>query len=524
MSYTSYQSNNKSIPKFVELELKHYSFEQKSAFEKAIICLKNRGILKIDLINAETEALKYMLAIPEDVANKKDIISLFGEQYTPGTFTLAERKNNPSFLYEGDNQEYMQWIKAVVYQDLHAISRVFPKYDLNEKFYEKLCNAIIELLEFQLSNGKTINEMIYNQEYVDIIRRIINIFLTGNPEEVIDIYKDYKQIGEKVVNLVLEEFQKENLTIYDYMKLSIASGLVGLNMKSTASAASIIIDKNIIALAIGTELKDKSIFVRNRLRNKIREKMAISFWPEYEEEIVKTKKPIYLCSFTDDFIETIFQMKFHEKLLGINKNITICLVPKYSCYGNDASYMDVMQFLEKPILRKLRIFQISGRYSICKNGPRLGTMNGLKISSELASILRRCDYIEIKGARAYEMIQGIRKVAYIMFAVCREISESVTGVNAELGKLVLIRQEPGIPSFEGFKLRMERIKTTPVGRTFGLSRSTAKEFSSAIRSKVYENIINHFKNRDEANEWIKMKAQEKGVTFVEMIKHYRRLK
>ena len=134
-----------------------------------------------------------------------------------------------------------------------------------------------------------------------------------------------------------------------------------------------------------------------------------------------------------------------------------------------------MLLLDKPVFRALKMQISHGRLEICADGPRLGTVNGLKISQSVADRLKRCDAVFVKGARAYEMLQGIGKLAYFGFAVCREISEAVTGIDAETGALVFIRQQPYQRTFSGFRDRRMRPHEFRPGRTSFLCRVTAKD-------------------------------------------------
>jgi uncharacterized protein with ATP-grasp and redox domains len=260
--------------------------------------------------------------------------------------------------------------------------------------------------------------------------------------------------------------------LFDVLKISITSGLLGLNQKTSASATSKIFRKNIIPIQKGVGIDEQMKRIKRKLTNKANEKMAIDCWLEYKRDNLE-KKGGSIVFFTDDYIEMIFDLKFIEMQLHFNNNLVIHLVPRFQRYGNDASYVDVINILEEPIFKDLRAFIGEGRLQIIRNGPRSGTVNGLSISQQVADILKESDCVVVKGARAYEMLQGIQKVSYFGFAVCREISEAVTGIDAEQGKLVFIRQNIGERSFDGFRNRRSRPFITNRGRRIFLSTTTA---------------------------------------------------
>ncbi|MCK4731921.1 MAG: hypothetical protein KAT65_05620 [Methanophagales archaeon] len=98
------------------------------------------------------------------------------------------------------------------------------------------------------------------------------------------------------------------------------------------------------------------------------------------------------------------------------------------------------------------------------------------MSKEVAALIENSNTIFVKGARSYEMLQGIKKTAYFAFVVCREFREAVTGLDARNLPLVLIRQGSGECSFRNFKYRAKRRYTFPDGRTIYIAERTAIEY------------------------------------------------
>jgi hypothetical protein len=105
-------------------------------------------------------------------------------------------------------------------------------------------------------------------------------------------------------------------------------------------------------------------------------------------------------------------------------------VPKAGRLGTDAAYEDILESLEKSLFKNLNELKNRGRFTISKNGPTQGTVNGKKMSKEVAAFIESSNAVFVKGARSYEMLQGIKKTAYFAFVVCREFSEAVTGLDA----------------------------------------------------------------------------------------------
>ncbi|MBI5249105.1 MAG: class I SAM-dependent methyltransferase [Desulfomonile tiedjei] len=61
--------------------------------------------------------------------------------------------------------------------------------------------------------------------------------------------------------------------------------------------------------------------------------------------------------------------------------------------------------------------------------------------------------VDVRGARNYEMMQGLKKQMFFGFMVCRDFSVSVSGLSPRDRPLVFIRHLQGERSFDGFKQR-----------------------------------------------------------------------
>jgi len=199
------------------------------------------------------------------------------------------------------------------------------------------------------------------------------------------------------------------------------------------------------------------------LRGKSDRPFAIDAWNDFEEKIINAKKPVQLTWFHDDLGETIFDLFFILRLLQTNPRLTVISVPRSGVfadlrYGNDASSGDMFgKFLANPVfLPLLRIMIEEGRFRFSNNGPCWGAVIGPELSDEVVEEVLRSDAIVVKGARSLETLTGINKDAYFALAVCREMSESITGVDSRTGAPVFIKQAAGLPLFQGFRQRQER--------------------------------------------------------------------
>lgn len=444
------------------------------AFEKVTQSLRAAGQIDCNVRTereTEEEVFRLILGFPPDPARPADVIELFGSDYFPGTFAIGEMAQNPDFLCGDTSIGYEPWVRREIRRDIDAIRRVgrldaCPTGGFNTE------DDVLELLSHKFEDGRRLCDMIALQEYTDVFRRLILALLLGKTECEVNTYKELNEMGGAIALAIVAGLDEWPLP--ELLKMSLAAGLLGLNLKTSAAATSQIHTPGIIPLDLCRSSAEQVSGVFYRLSQKAEEGMVLDYWQDFEKQVLcdQTKT---LVVFTDDYIETVFDLKFVERQLDHNSNLTVSLIPRAWRYGNDASYEDVMRLLDKPVFRALKLQIKHGRLEICPDGPRLGTVNGLKISQSVADRLKRCDAVLVKGARAYEMLQGMGKPAYFGFAVCREISEAVTGIDAETGALVFIRQQPYQRTFSGFRDRRMRPREFRPGRTSFLCRVTAKD-------------------------------------------------
>ena len=404
---------------------------------------------------------------------------LFVEGYEPGTFTLYDRKVNPTFLADYE-RNFDLWLRNVIENELKALHVAgIISYPVSEYTIKNVFVQTRKILEYKLksNSNKRVSELIYNQEYCDIIHRMVLWLLTGQPDKEVHLFQEFNKLGFNIAQGILRDIP--NLELIDLMKWSIASGSIGLDMKGEDAAASRLSSSGIkLAENSDQELITRIKISECKLKDIASRKFAIDFWPEFEDEVVNTKKSKKIVWFTDDYIETMFDLKFIEKMLMQNDNLSVYIVPRAGRFVNDAAFEDIVAFLRDPLFGHLQNLKEKGRIQLSNDGPKASCVNGKKLSAEVLKLLKVSDFSLFKGARTYEMMQGFKKTAYFSFVVCREFSEVVTGLDARQLPLVLIRQSAGEYSFQNFKSRSNRTFMFPDGRTIGLASKTALDYAS----------------------------------------------
>lgn len=458
------------------------------AYQKVVQSLRASGRIdsKVRTVKEMEEwVFRLILGFPRDSASPADLMGLFENDYFPGTFSIGEIDQNPGFLCGETSIGYEPWVRREVQRELDAMKRV-EGLDACTAKGSHIEDDILELLSYRFEDDRRLCDMIALQEYTDVFRRLILALLLGETEWEINTYKELNELGGAIALAIVAELDEKPL--HELLKMSLAAGLIGLNLKTSAAATSQIHTPGIIPLDLCKSPGEQIGRVFRRLCDKAQEGIALDYWQSYEDQLLGAQSKT-LVVFTDDYIETIFDLKFVERQLNHNPNLAVLLIPRAGRYGNDASYEDLVVLLEKPVFRALKMQIEQGRLEVCADGPRLGTVNGLKISTGVADRLKRCDAVLVKGARAYEMLQGIGKRAYFGFAVCREISEAVTGIDAETGALVFIHQRPYQRTFWGFRNRGMRPHEFRPSRISFLCRVTAKDVhESDLLPSFYQDL------------------------------------
>jgi hypothetical protein len=379
-------------------------------------------------------------------------LGICNTDYKPGTFTLNDINSDAEFLQTPVT--FDEWLDKVFKDELDVIK----KSEINMVNFEPedvLFQKIKTVLEIQPQGKPSLKKEIWIQEYSDIIRRLIMTFVTGNPDFDIKALSNLTVERKDFMLKVIDRIEKhERPTTKDWLKLSVAAGLLGINEKPIHAATSNI--NYIKGIVLNDSTKDETMEI-NRVSDELwkvaHTRCRIDASDLFIDMIKNDYSPHYtIISFPDDYLETIILLKYYNELIN-NHKITIKCIPRSVKCGNDATYDDI-----KDLLQHFPNLKDSGRFIVLDNGPRIGGVNLLKLSPEIMNAIVDASIIDVRGARNYEMMQGLNKDAFFGFMVCREISESVTGFIADECPFIYIHQKPGEYSFEGFTLRHNRIE------------------------------------------------------------------
>ena len=423
--------------------------------------------------------------VPQDVATTYLIEKLFGPTYMSGTFILGERKSSPGFLLQSEQPcSYEQWISNIVRDNIRAIKfagyfNMFHEYLL----CDELSELVLQVLGSKLQNGIALEYAISNQESSEIIWRIMRVLLNRDRDEGFPIYKEFNKYGKfMALNILsaLDEFtmgmgkQEEGMF---KMRLSIIAGLIGLNVKESfiGFGPSPLNKKAVIGIDLNDMAIDQTKLVLSQILGAMKRSIMIDSWPQFYDEVVCTDVSLKIAYITDDYIEGIFDLVFIQWLLTVNEHISLVVIPRDGCYGNDISWDNILDLLKEPAFESLNSMINSGRFSVCKNGPRMGAFCHRETTIEAFSQLDGAEIIVAKGARTFEMLYGIKKVVYFCFNVVRSFTESLTGLDSDEGQQVFFRKALNVIPFENFHARKYRRFVTDTGKEIHVCGKTVKE-------------------------------------------------
>ena len=339
-----------------------------------------------------------LLDTPYKCAQPEMLNQLLYDNYKPGFFELSKIDST-------------HMIEKSITNVINFIADKEIKF-LLEKYSEiRLYEHVQQILSFHINDTTKIKDVITIQEREDIVRKIIYFLITGNLYYTYNSHKDFNKIAFQMIPEILKK--TNNYNFHDRLKQSIVGGLIGVNLKDKEKKLEERDSLRYYLSYNGDLSLEDNINIFNDCIEKYIDKnsnLTIDFFDDYDAEVIHTKELLKVCWITDDYLETIFQLKFIEEQLDFNKNLTFYVVPRCSNnYTNDISALDIKLLLQLSVFEKLKKFALEKRLILCENGFDEGMFNGLRLSQEAAEILSRCDKVVISGCRSFETAQDIKK-------------------------------------------------------------------------------------------------------------------
>ena len=152
-----------------------------------------------DLPNGEVEnyVIETVMGTPYDRASLEQIYSIVPSDYYPGLFQMSERKDEPAFLLEENKVPFKKWLSQKFSKE---VVQLCQNKLLNEKIKnigdERLVSYCIEILEFKNKYNNYFVDLIINQEYSDMFRRIIMFLIMGSPFYIYNNQLSFNTLGK----------------------------------------------------------------------------------------------------------------------------------------------------------------------------------------------------------------------------------------------------------------------------------------------------------------------------------------
>ena len=442
-----------------------------------------------------------------------DIETFFGPDRMPGTSSIGERKRFPELFQdtpEDKIETYDHWLDRTLNSTVLRLAEcspaVFPMTS-SSRLREKLIETIRIILDFTDQKGEPLCELIPQQMYEDVfIRMIMMIVHKDMHADAPCLYGPFNRICHRLaVSLVsrldtMGCLRETDSGIGQLIHIAVLCGYVGINLKSSASAASTLLNRELIPIKrnwikdmrTADEVPDRDIDI---IADKIisiskgsEEPYGLDSIQMYFKEVVQTNEPTLLVFFSDDYMETVIDLKRFELMMRRNDQLRVLFVPRNGRYGNDFAFEDMPPVLDNPFFKELLLMHRRQRFVVSPDGPMSGCVDVRYISSKL---IRRIEtlaegrnlIIETKGCRNFEMLQGQLTVPwYTSFNCNRSLSIRTVGIDMAP---VFLRIPPGLKAFDGFAATGKNAPLPRKNRGVRFARMTTKKLYNALTRNDY---------------------------------------
>jgi hypothetical protein len=487
-----------------------------------------------------------MLYREPNPALPEDLLRYFGPRRFPGTTSIGYRQTHPEIFQDtldAPLETFDVWLERAAMRTASAIIKAEAgcQHHTPAKTtpVPQMVEQVARMLSFKTAEGNKLADAIPQQAYEDTFVRIISHI--RHPEAcgaAPHMYREFNALCHRIGLALLDGFGKGGAyrskarDITQYIHLSVLSGHIGINLKSSASAASFLLNRDLIPLP--AQWIETAAAVKNAsaadLWGVVCRVLDIAGQPEgqfglesldsYHTEVVDADVPTLLVFFCDDYLESLIDIKRFEIMLLRNPNLKVLFIPRAGRYGNDLAHADVNTICQESAFEGLHKLLQGERLLFSAHGPRAGCIDPRDVSRmlihEIDSLGRdRRVIFETKGCRNFEMLRGRLPVAwYASFNCNRALSIRTVGVD---GPPVFLRIPPGLNAYEGFT--RPRIGPSPSYPNTGVrfARMTTFDLLAALNRPFYHDMLEQIGDEIELNTTLTNASQAQGLTVAEMI-------
>jgi len=461
----------------------------------------------------------------------------FGPQRLPGTAPVAARRTRPDLFQdtlEAPSPSYAAWLAHRV---AHALESLDTDRVWTAPRLERLLPRVEALMATPVEDGLTLAEALPQQMEEDVFRRLAATLLPAGRRLEDHPYRRFNAVGHRIGMALLAALEGRRCRRGDddvprLILVAVLSGYVGINLKSTASAASELLNRELAPippdwLAPGTASEAVpaaavAAIARNLLDLTRRPsgQFGLESLEAYHREVVEAREPVLLVFFADDYLESLIDMRRFAVMVRRNPRLRVLFVPRHGRYGNDLALEDLPGILAEPALAGFRELAGEGRIRVSPLGPRAGCLDPRDVSARLLAQVDdlgrdRRVIIETKGCRNFEMLRGELPVPwYAAFNCNRALSIRTVGVD---GPPVFLRIPPGLRAYDGFA--RPRIGRSPSYGTAGVrfARMTTCELYRALASPAYGRLRRRWSDEARFHAALTAWSDRRGTTVADVL-------
>jgi hypothetical protein len=480
-----------------------------------------------------------------NVASSNRIERFLGPYRIPGTSSIGLRRRLPELFQDtlDDSVEtYDRWLTRILKKTIlriktHLMGVSWQKPPI--RFQDELIEKVRIILDFKDNDGIPLCELIPQQMYEDVFIRIIMMIIEEDaaPDEP-HLYLTFNRICHRLAMSLIScldtdgALRSTDSDIRQLIHIAVLSGYVGINLKSSASAASTLLNRELIPIekkwikdmrsvhAVSAQDLDNISKQMISISRRSGQSFGLDSIHMYFQEVVDATGPTLLVFFSDDYMESLIDLKRFEIMMDRNHQLHVLFIPRNGRYGNDFAYEDMPEVLNDPVFEKLLLHRQHRRFFICPNGPMAGCIDVRYISTKLIEQIERLSQgkiliFETKGCRNFEMLQGrLSAPWYTSFNCNRALSIRTVGIDMEP---VFLRIPPGLKAYDGFV--DPQAGSTPSGDTKGVqfARMTTRDLYKALESKTYLELMKKTDNEYHLNHSLTKNCIRNKMTFPELL-------
>lgn len=395
----------------------------------------------------------------------------------PDSFTVAERLNAPAPWLAEHERDGDKWLRALVRRRLQQWPQLARDSEARSLATVHVHDQFRRVLEWPTVSGQPVADVLWNQEAPYVIDRVAAWCLLGHPAAVVDQAPAVIEQSHVVATGLLDWFadRQRDFDLAAMMRFASAAGLLDLDIKGGRSACPPI-DTGLLRRSGGRPDSLAAELVRAARR------------PMVVDDVLSLLMAVgqgsaRLVWFTDDLIETAFDLLVIQRLIRLNRRLTVTIAPRSRFTDNDATYDDVVRLLRHPALSKLANACHAARVHVNPHGPALAAPVLPKLAPAMLRDLHEANGVVVKGGRNHELMIGtLDRPMWTGYVVTREFTESQAGYDARSGPLIFAHSPPGGRPWWGWRGRAERALAVAEDRTISACWSTIADHRRRMTS------------------------------------------